>query len=237
MKQKVLIFASNPELDTKLIQELEKTGIECKIAGDLGAFHWILAVNIIDALIFNTQFFIDKCIAPLTVLERFKSHHTIIEYHPLCYLQKEKIKTYQLDPSKITKKHPANPDQDLDLINKALFKALSSVYPKSEKTKKSSNEEILEKLSTYNMLNMLFTQEIHTLLQKKQLQILNFIACCGETGCTNEEISTSIWGKSTTDKKKDIQSYISKINVKLVTRDCENFVIGHINKHYFLQKK
>lgn len=237
MKQKVLIFASNPDLDKKIIEELEKTGIECKTASDLGTFHWVLSVNFIDALIFDAQFFIDKCASPLQLLERFKSNHVIIEYFPKAQNKKDKIKTYLLDSSKIPKNKLANPDRDVTLITQAVMRAIPSLNYNTQKIQYHINEEILEVEPTYDLLGIVFQKNILTFFQHKQLQILSFIACTAEIGCTNVEIATEIWGKTGKTRKKDIQSYISKINVKLGTLDAENHIIVHLNKRYFLQKK
>ena len=187
MKQKVLIFASIPELDLKIVEELDKMGIESKITRDLGNFHWLITTILFDAIIFDTQFFIDKCAKPLAILDRFRSYHTIIEYSPYSKDQDSPIQFHQLEKTKITKKHPINPDKNISLISEAILQAISSYQFVTKELKlKNTHDVLFEKEPIYKKTTIAFPENVLITLQKKQLEILNFIASCGETGCKNE---------------------------------------------------
>ncbi|HKL85990.1 MAG TPA: hypothetical protein VJ861_06635 [Treponemataceae bacterium] len=229
MKQKVLIFASNPETDKKIINELEKIGVQCKIACNLGDFHWILSVNTIDALIFDTQFFIDKCAKPLLVQKRFNSHHSIIEYFPNNTIHKKET---------IIKVYPEDQIINLSPIIQAVSRAVRIPYSATQyKHTEIGNDESSENELRYQRIAMLYSKDFITSLQKKQLDIFMYIANCGESGCKNDDIVEHIWGNITKSRKKDIQSYISKINTLLAKHDPENHTIVHCEKKYYVQKK
>lgn len=226
MKISVLLYESVPESDICIKEALEAYKITCTSVKNLSRMHILLSCRHFDAVIVNKATLNAYGIIPNRHLGDAETSLCIIHYvvsenktlkTELCCISEEKTG----DSVKTDKTHLR------EIIKAALESVI--IYDKKGIRAVDSLAEIAE-----NEKYCVFPENFEKSLHKKMRLVFRGILDSGRKGIQTNTITHLVWGPLSSDKRKDIQIYISRLRTILDKQYDKKFIIKFQNNRYTL---